>query len=295
MAERRKPGFLVPIGFYDSPQVLSIPKRLRAEAVGIWTLCGSYSANQLTDGYVSDEKLKILGCRPAVRAALLATRDADGSHDPLWISAESGGILIRKWSKWQRTHDEVRTYRALDAERKRTARAAVKSDLPAETQNRPQNVRADSVDCVRVESRDPKTETETETKTGLRTYHPHEGNARGKNGAEIARAEFARLPARSLDAYRIAQAFSASLPVPIEAGMLAGVGTQIDKCLKSGIPPPAIAAGLKAWTSSDSWSPTQIPNFVHKANNRGTNGKPTAKALGYDQALTELLTEVQTL
>ena len=61
--------------------------------------------------------------------------------------------------------------------------------------------------------------------------------------------------------------------------MLSGIGVQIDKCLKRGIPPPAIAAGLKAWTDSDSWSPTQIPNSVHKANNRSkpTNGKPTER------------------
>lgn len=113
----------------------------------------------------------------------------------------------------------------------------------------------------------------------------------------LARAAELNKTARSVDAYLIAEAFSASLPVPIEADLLSGIGVQIDKCLKRGIPPPAVAAGLKAWTDSDSWSPTQIPNFVHKASNRSkpTNGKPTEKALGYDDALAELLTEVQTL
>ncbi|MBX9661656.1 MAG: hypothetical protein K2X00_24115 [Nitrospiraceae bacterium] len=120
---------------------------------------------------------------------------------------------------------------------------------------------------------------------------------RPKNGAEVVRAQFGSLAPRSLDAYRIAEAFSASLPTPIETGLLSGIGVQIDKCLKRGIPPPAIAAGLQAWTESDSWSPTQIPNFVHKANNRrsSTNGKATAKALGHEEALAELLQEVTTL
>jgi hypothetical protein len=126
---------------------------------------------------------------------------------------------------------------------------------------------------------------------------PNVSNAHGKNGSEIARRNFAAIPIRSVDAYQIAEAFSSSLPVPIEGTLLAGVGTQIDKCLRSKIPPPAIAEGLKAWTASDSWSPTQIPNFVHKANNRAspTTGKPTRKAVGYEQALTELLQEVETL
>ena len=79
--------------------------------------------------------------------------------------------------------------------------------------------------------------------------------------------------------------------------MLAEIGEQIDNCLKSTIPPPAIAEGLKAWTASDSWSPTQIPKFVHKANNRHINGvgKPSQKAVGWQQACEELLAEVETL
>ncbi|MFD9992081.1 hypothetical protein ACFWXT_29675, partial [Bacillus cereus] len=64
------------------------------------------------------------------------------------------------------------------------------------------------------------------------------------------------------------------------------------------IPPPAIAAGLQAWNASDSWSPTQIPNFVHKAANaRGRPGrsKPTQKAVDAHAAAEELLKEVTTL
>lgn len=121
--------------------------------------------------------------------------------------------------------------------------------------------------------------------------------ARTKNGAALARQQFSNIPARSAGAYQVAELFSASLPVPIEDGLLSKIGVQIDNCLTRGIPPPAIVAGLKAWTDSDSWSPTQIPNFVHKANNRGRpgHGKPTEKAMGYDDALSELLQEVTTL
>ena len=131
-------------------------------------------------------------------------------------------------------------------------------------------------------------------------YPPHAETSRREprthgRGKELDRISEANMTARSVDAYRIAEAFSASLRTPIENGLLAGVGVQIDKCLKSNIPPAAIAEGLKAWTASDSWSPTQIPNFVHKANNRPTNGKATAKAIGYDEALAELLQEVETL
>lgn len=133
MADRRPPGFNVDLGFYDSDEVLSIPRRIRAAAIGVWTLAGAYSANKLTDGYVSAEVLKSIGCTAAIRAALCAT-----TPQPLWVDADTDpeidracdargaqllGINFTRWPKWQRTRAEVATYRAQEAERKRNARA----------------------------------------------------------------------------------------------------------------------------------------------------------------------------
>ena len=110
------------LGFYDSQEVKSIPRRVRAAAIGVWVMCGTYSANKLQDGYVDAETLKDLGCTPAIRAALTATKP-----DPLWVDdEESGGIWLTRWSKWQRTRAEVKAYRESEAERKRLAREAKK-------------------------------------------------------------------------------------------------------------------------------------------------------------------------
>lgn len=119
-----------------------------------------------------------------------------------------------------------------------------------------------------------------------------------QDGRGKALAKFSRevnTTARSGPAHQIAKAYSDSLTVPIENRLLAQVGVQIDHCLTADIPPTAIAAGLQEWTASDSWSPSQIPNFVHKAaNGRKTNGvgKPTQKALGYEDAANQLLAEL---
>lgn len=127
---------------------------------------------------------------------------------------------------------------------------------------------------------------------------PREPSPRRAEGAELARANFANLPARSLAAHQIAQAFSASLPVPVESGLQAEIATQIDKCLRDSIPPPAIADGLRAWAASDSWHPSQIPKFVMKAAAAAIRhptpgvGKPTQKAMGYDQLAEELIAEI---
>lgn len=121
--------------------------------------------------------------------------------------------------------------------------------------------------------------------------------ARKAGGMELARQ--LNTTARSVEAYDIAAAYSNSLTTPIETGLLTKVGTEIDKCLRASIPPPAIAAGLQAWTSSDSWSPNQIPTFVHKAAARAApgngQGKPTQKAVSYADAAEQLLAQVRTL
>lgn len=194
MAERRPAGFNVALRFYDSDEVLSIPRKIRAEAVGAWTLCGSYSANQLTDGFVSDEKLKQLGCRPQIRAALCAT-----TPEPLWIPAPNGdGIQFTRWRKWQRMAAEVKDWREAEADRKRREReaktekklresSADSSHIPSEnsaesdtnpSENSANEHRLSSCDSqmsgrttngqptdVRTDDRDPKTEPETEPVT----------------------------------------------------------------------------------------------------------------------------------
>ncbi|WP_230870823.1 hypothetical protein [Mycobacterium canetti] len=129
MADRRPPGFNVDLGFYSCAEVLSIPRKIRAAAVGVWTLCGSFAAHQLSDGYVSAEALKQLGCTPAIRAALMATKNATGKSSPLWLDAGAGAILITNWAKWQRTAAEIKGYREAESDRKRRAREAKK---PAE-------------------------------------------------------------------------------------------------------------------------------------------------------------------
>ncbi|MGW4124744.1 hypothetical protein [Nocardia sp. NPDC004711] len=119
----------------------------------------------------------------------------------------------------------------------------------------------------------------------------------GGGGAQIAQRLNAT--ARSAEAHEIAVAFSESLSTPLESGVLTKVGVEIDKCLKAGIPPPAIAEGLQAWTDSDSWSPTQIPNFVHKANSVGNRAsrrqrgrsKPSERALDAMQIAENLISK----
>lgn len=212
MAERIPPGFNIPLGFYDGPEVRSIPRRIRAQAVGVFALAGNYSATRLSDGYVDAVTLSELGCGPAIRAALMNTLGKGGAPDPLWIEAPANGIQFAKWSKWQRTAGEVTAYRESEAERKRVARAAKKQERianasgmhsqstsnafpmqpdqtenafadkpprPADKHKRPSDVRRTS----------GQSETETETES-LSTYvdHAPSRNVDAERGHEAGRS-----------------------------------------------------------------------------------------------------------
>ena len=205
MTERRAAGFNIPLNFYDGSEVESIPRRIRAAAVGVWALAGDYAATHLTDGHVPAGILKSFGCTTAIRAALKVTTNKTGELSPLWIDAKSGGIQLTNWPKHQRTNAEVTSYREAEAERKRREREAknaareaklarnfdgtnaylidnfgeVKSNEDANscvdntTDNATTSANGETSGrttggrstAVRPDVRDPKTETETETKS----------------------------------------------------------------------------------------------------------------------------------
>ena len=55
------PWFNVDDGFYDHPKVDDLP----LEAVGLWTLAGAYCMRQLTDGAITESRVRKFGGTPA--------------------------------------------------------------------------------------------------------------------------------------------------------------------------------------------------------------------------------------
>lgn len=165
MAEKRSPGFNIPLNFYDGSEVESIPRRIRAAAIGVWALAGDYAATQLTDGYVGPGVLKQLGCTDAIRDALKVTINKRGDLSPLWITSRHGGVQITNWAKHQRTNDEVTNYRASEAERKRSERLAKRNASNSDNGKASVRTLNGQPPDVQADAGDPKTETETETPT----------------------------------------------------------------------------------------------------------------------------------
>lgn len=101
--------FKVDDNFYDHPKV----DELSLEAVGLWTLCGTYCAKQLTDGRIPTRRVYKLGGSEDSIAELI---DAG-----MWDEAEDG-YQFRNWGEYQPTRDDVESAREAARERKRKQR-----------------------------------------------------------------------------------------------------------------------------------------------------------------------------
>lgn len=74
------PWFKVDDGFANFRPVLRIP-RVRAQAVGLWVLAGTWCAKELTDGYVPDYTLEDFASTPAIAAHLVTSGPWEKAED----------------------------------------------------------------------------------------------------------------------------------------------------------------------------------------------------------------------
>lgn len=247
MAERRPPGFNIPLGFYDGPEVKSLPRRIRAAAVGVWALCGTFSANKLQDGYVGPEDLKQLGCTDAIRAALKATLGPDGEPDPLWIDARGGGIQFTKWAKYQRSRAEVKAYLSAEAARKRNARNAKRGAATSDDGGMSGRTSGGQPP----EYRDPKTETKTEIVSSHLS-----GNLTSPAAAPLPE------PLDAIAATSGAELVRRIIPSEHPAAVQTALRHRASELVNTGTPPNTVEAALRLWLTKPNLGPHALPSLV---------------------------------
>lgn len=94
-------------------------------ALGLWVRAGSWSMQQLTDGFIPNQIVAALGATTADAAALVSAR--------LWDAAP-GGFQFHDWAEYQPTREQVLAERADAAERMRRVRANRKAHVRANEQ-----------------------------------------------------------------------------------------------------------------------------------------------------------------
>ena len=142
--------FKVDDNFYDHPKV----DDLSLEAVGVWLLCGTYSARHLTDGLVPTRRAQRMGATETVIGELV---DAG-----LWHEVDDG-YQFHNWAEYQPTKGRVEEARAKERERKRKYRrdkagqyTGQEQDSPDLSQrDNPRTSQRDTPDVSQVESHQP--------------------------------------------------------------------------------------------------------------------------------------------
>jgi hypothetical protein len=120
--------FKVDDGFYSHEKVLTIPRAIRAEAVGTWTLCGTWSADKDRDGYVPTHMIEELGASLAGAAALVDAK--------LWRRQRTGFVFVN-WAEFQPTREEKSEKRRAESQRKAEYRARKARESAAVSGNVP--------------------------------------------------------------------------------------------------------------------------------------------------------------
>lgn len=91
------------------PKFLGLPDR----ALALWVKAGAWCASHLTDGFVPDKVLPLLGAKqPAVNDLL---------RHGLWLKVD-GGYQFHDWLDWQRSREQVEADREKARSRQRKSR-----------------------------------------------------------------------------------------------------------------------------------------------------------------------------
>ena len=124
--------FKVDDGLHASRKFLSIPRRNRFAAIGVWTVAGSWAADQLTNGHIPDYMLSEWAVPASASEALVAAG--------LW-EREPDGFVFCNWLEYQPSKQDVDDERASSRERMRELRRK-RRNARAEAEQKPSDDRA---------------------------------------------------------------------------------------------------------------------------------------------------------
>ena len=106
-------------GFHASPKLQSIPARHRFQAAGLWVIAGSWSSQQMTDGFVPDYMIE------AWKPTRLTVESLVNAG--LWERVR-GGFAFRSWLEYNPSKEQTEREREASKERMRASRERKKSE-----------------------------------------------------------------------------------------------------------------------------------------------------------------------
>lgn len=156
--------FRVDDKFYSHEKVVQIPRGERAEAIGTWTLCGTWSAAHERDGFVPEHMLDELGATIAGAESLIRVH--------LW-KRRRGGFVFVNWDEFQPTRAEKMEKRRSDSERQAAKRARDAAERAALSQRDTTGIQRSRP----VPSRPEEEDQDSPTRPELRSDSPQDDAA----------------------------------------------------------------------------------------------------------------------
>lgn len=104
------PWFKVDDKLHSAPKLLSIPRKFRLAALGLWTISGSWSADQLTDGRVPDYMVEEWGGTKTLVDWLVKAG--------LWQKVDDAS-QFKNWGEYQPTKADIESEREKNREKLR--------------------------------------------------------------------------------------------------------------------------------------------------------------------------------
>jgi hypothetical protein len=237
--------FKVCDGLHDNRKV----RRAGTAAMGLWALCGSWSASNLTDGFVPAEIAARYGTDR--QAAKLV---AVGLWEPTERDGEKGW-LFHDWADYQPTRKEVEAKRAAASDRQAKARKVRKDSRSSED-----SVTRDTdvSHGVSHASPDPSRPDPNGTYVGREGFStdtpateqpPTEGRGMSQLDGSRAAAGWPGTPAVGPDVARLAVVL-VSEHVPVQPRKVADrLVAEAGQLLAEGIGGEQVAAGLRLWAT----------------------------------------------
>ena len=240
------------------------PKAWRAgvPAMGLWSLAGSWSADNLSDGFVPE----YVAARWDRSYRRLAARLVDAGF---WDPAEREGVSGWQFHDWnapgmQPTSEQVKARRAEAAERQRRAREAARARRDAERTNN---------DVTQMSQRDSR----RDSRTGHSVSHGPPDPTRPDPTREVlspTAADGADAPSPGTAGDLLAEWIEHCTGGRPPRRVVGQVATELAAMLDEGIPPDDLRRGLAAWHAKG-LHPSTLPSVVHETRTHGDRRRPT--------------------
>lgn len=268
------PWFKIDDGFGSHPKVLKIRRTQRPAVIGLWTLAGTWSASNLTDGHIPEFMVGELGATAKQADVLVQVG--------LWERV-SDGYLFHDWHDHQPTRISVLERREYEREKKKSQRRAksgryalsdgsVPTVSPGDTSDVPRGVPAMSPGCPSVP--DPTRPVPFRNPRDRAALEP-----------DLVGEDDDAGPTEQLIAEWLTSLGADHRP---PTKLVTQVGQQVADLFADGFPYRDVKRGLIAWQRKGNLGPTLLPNLVHEvrtAKPGAGDRRQAATNTTFDQAL----------